>query len=815
MQVAISRSMLLLLSVLCLFASCSLEKQIQGAEKRLAQQDYPKSLKKLQRILKKHPDNISARLGIANCYFLMEDYDQSARYYRGVLDQDRVTPTLCAYEQEVYRWAESEFIKARYEEALQQYRRLMQHCGRAVTRPKFFLNAGISAFRQGQKAIQKGSNADLDRASKLLSEADGYLQKSRDRFNKHDEVVFRRAEVAFQRQQYPGAIQVFSDLIHRFRKSSYLPRAKELAATSHLILAEQAYQAKDYPNVLLQLDFITRFQVSLTKSYQAQCLQGLSLYHLQRYQEAVIVLEQLSRGSGDRREEVQQALGETYFQLALSSFEEKHYGQVLRQLRLAEQYRMDLVETEKGIYARSESQYQLKRYQQALVGFQQLGRHKRTDHFTILHKIGNCQYYLGDYKMALSTFQELVKQEVIYPKDLVAKMGKCQFEIGLTYFEAAEYELAKSFFDQARLAWQAQGEEFWLELVQLAFYQAQILQQEGQLEPALDKFIQVCQTHEALDYRQKRKVAAIYRKAVAHVAQLALRLERFGQAIPYLEHQLEGSGSADQAALQYRLALCHAQVSSKGESLNRLFALYDSEDYHAYRDTLGSAINYFKSLAGIPGFDRWRRGIRRLKLTVHSAYSNESDMGWTENDMTVIVTQNNRVLLSTEQINDDNYPQFSWNQLVLDYRIGDDLTFMLMESDYGWGENDCFLYQSSTLHPGNGLRLVSSQGRVNYSLTDTNEQPYSMNQRIPPELRSSNNAVVCFGSCYLQGSVNEIVWQIIQKIFIGVPLDWNKMKRETLLDIINYSLKETNNEGLANGLQIYRFVDCYRACMQQ
>ena len=233
-----------------------------------------------------------------------------------------------------------------------------------------------------------------------------------------------------------------------------------------------------------------------------------------------------------------------------------------------------------------------------------------------------------------------------------------------------------------------------------------------------------------------------------------------------------------------------------------------------------------------PLFYRWINGVRRVKLTIRDAYGIEDDV-WGPNDLYVVVTRNNSVLLCTEVAQDRARPYFSKNKVVFDYYPGDKITFTLMEEDLA--ENDRYMYESRVLRAGKST-VAQNGDEINYEVSDSNEPIGSSNQIVPQDLSYAElfgglaaAAAVTYValnheqdnsqlfSCLVQSGINNstsnplaasIVAEAVDSSVRNRGLSISNIASQTAVGLVANELRSNGHSDIANAIEAGVFLNC-------
>ena len=790
------KTLLLLISSVFLSISCSNSKLLIKADKKFAKGKYEKAEKKYRKVFRKDSKNGESAIGIGNCRFYYLDYKNAIKYYEMALKKGNFKYYHCNNQKEIFQLGESYFKLGNYASALPYFSYLSNSCT-ILTIKNSTLRAGVCSYYLGKDLFMK---EDFVKALKY----------------------FKKAETFFVKKE-PSAM--LKDSLN------------QLFGETYLIIAERKYQLKDYIVAENNWMYIKKYNSDLSKSPKSQFLIGNIYNRLGEYKKAFEVLSLLRKDystviNGDS---LASELSIAAYSLSKMKFSESRPSKSLEYLIIAEKENPEIAKSVEAILLKGNCLYQLRKYEDALKEYNKVHKLNKIDFSLYKREMGESEYFVGkalfdlqQHANALELFKNSVTKlnssSRIYSQAL-NYAGLSLANMADSLFAEGKYQQALDYYFKSKRNLRQSNRSY------MGSYKlSEIYFRTGQLY----EFIQmpelaVTQYDTILTYYPNTN---FYHESCEKGLELAEQLQQFEKAINFSKALIELHTEEPEIADNYifRTARFYVQTKNIESSFELLFRLYESQNYEVYR-ILAENDGVFNSLSNDERYKRWVNGIRRIKLLIDSASSDDFDQWGTQNDLTVIILDSDgQLLLSTENVEDDNRPIFWYNEVIFDYKVGDLVGFLLMENDHP-NEPETYIYKFNELSFGEDV--ISSYGnfgygkweaRINYHIEDTYIRPRSDNLLVPQGVLSGNREIICFWSCLAQSILGEftnsaeltgLISELINSYTNNTKYSWKNGVKETLLNYISNGLRESGYDDAADKLEISRFFDCYYGCVGQ
>lgn len=192
----------------------------------------------------------------------------------------------------------------------------------------------------------------------------------------------------------------------------------------------------------------------------------------------------------------------------------------------------------------------------------------------------------------------------------------------------------------------------------------------------------------------------------------------------------------------YNMARYCSKIGIKNSSLQYLYWIFYQDDFEKWR-LKAITENDFNNIKDQIKFQRWLARIRRIKVNPIQARTNDYDGSFDANDMFVTVAYANRLILSTKTIKNNDTPKWNNDYVVFDYNVTQKFQIALMEEDEIMHDQLLFYNQKAIDKEYNLYQNLSS---LRFSITDTEEEPYSTTIETPARIDTTNFFMFVGGS---------------------------------------------------------------------
>ncbi len=210
--------------------------------------------------------------------------------------------------------------------------------------------------------------------------------------------------------------------------------------------------------------------------------------------------------------------------------------------------------------------------------------------------------------------------------------------------------------------------------------------------------------------------------------------------------------NSNSAKNTYNYACFSNLNGNKNRAMNLLFKIPSKGDFDYYRK-LASKDKDFKSLRDNPKFIHFLSGYRRLKIKPYSAYSNDDDGLFNENDLFVIVENKGKIILATDVIQESNKANWSNEYVIFDYPLDSKIKIILMDEDIV--EHDKLVYVNGLITETDNYTFKSGTSYLKVNITDVESEPYTTGTYLPSEVSLSELALGV-GALYLVSKVEDL-----------------------------------------------------------
>jgi len=218
-------------------------------------------------------------------------------------------------------------------------------------------------------------------------------------------------------------------------------------------------------------------------------------------------------------------------------------------------------------------------------------------------------------------------------------------------------------------------------------------------------------------------------KAYEGLAFMEAQRRDYIKAEVYMEKAYSLRPTADRAYAYARFA---NKRGKQNKAMELLYQIPKLGNFDYYRG-LAKKESDFSSLKGDGRFNRYLLGYRRLKIQPYYAYSSEDDglLGG-ENDMFVVVENQNKILLTTEVIQDNNIARWSNDYVIFDYPLNSSISISLLDEDVV--KHDNLLSVKGYFTPNDYTWQNRRNTTLKVKVSDTDSPPYTTGNMVPYEL---------------------------------------------------------------------------------
>lgn len=782
-------SYLLIVIILLIFNCCSSARFIKVADKKLLHRNYEKAEELYEKALIKDSDNDKAYLGIGNCKYTLGEYNDAVTNYKIVFDKRDAQYYNCAYSTELSQLGEALFHLRRYSEALPIFTYLQNNCKKSSNKLgecHYFIGRDFFYGRDYKSAL-----SHFDATEKLLN------------FN--------------------GA---------PLRRDTFY----QLFASLYLNLAAHSFQQKDFVNSERYWGKISKYSPFLSGSFVSQFLIGRVYNELKKYQEAFDTFQKLydlkSSISTSDFEQVKSEYSSASYNLAKFEYSKNSFSRSLEYLHTAERVDTYISQNPEAILLKANCFFSLKRYLEAIKEYEKSNLKKPLTQIA-KNNWSEAEFFVGKSFFDKNQFdeswfyfnrslQKIQASSRVY-HELLLWLGVSETKKGDFFCERKNFSQALKWYGQAKnniknSAYHDKQEY----LSEIYFKLARTYELMQKISPALAHYDTISKSFKFTGYFEQ----ACYRGLdLAEKTQEWRMAIRFALALADYKNNDE-----EKHHYHYRLASLYSKAREKENCMRMLFRLYESSSYNDYINLVTNNAS-FSLVSSDARFIRWQNKIRRIKLTVQSAYLSAFDqMG--ENDLTVVLLDpNGEVLLSTENIENKNNVIFRSKEVVFDYKIGNTITFMLIDNDYpDPPETYIFKYESIS-KTGKG-QLIESKGdfgdffgkwhaKIYYVANDSEDRLWSDNVVVPKTALNGNRNDICFLSCAAQSLIgyatkHPILTGLVSELIASWTNNSNYSVKnagaESFKNYFSDGLKNTGNHNYLNLFEGWRFFDCVSGC---
>jgi TolA-binding protein len=216
-------------------------------------------------------------------------------------------------------------------------------------------------------------------------------------------------------------------------------RNKKYADYSLYALANAYEKTGNYNNSVKYYDQLLTYHKNSTLATSAQIRIGICYFKLKDYQSSIVELKspRLTNLSDDMYSESIYLLATSYYRVEEYADAEKSYLEVIQKFPGAKY-------TSDAKYGLAWTYFQQKKYNDAIIQFDELSIGSDSIGIKSLFWKGECKRYLGKYNEANAVYKEFLEK---YPNDPLAE--EVQYELGVVYFNTDNTDLATRYLISA------------------------------------------------------------------------------------------------------------------------------------------------------------------------------------------------------------------------------------------------------------------------------------------------------------------------------------------------------------------------------
>ncbi len=244
----------------------------------------------------------------------------------------------------------------------------------------------------------------------------------------------------FKGKDYPEVIKVYKGFIEKYPQFQE-PEIKEI----YFLLGQAYLWSEQYKEAEETFSGLSSLYPEFELIKEAEYFRSLSLFRQEKYQEAIIKLEELMVEGEDKTK------NETYYLLARCWLNLEEYDKAIEKLEDLKQFKVENSLLEKVIFDLGLAYSRQGDKEKAVLEFQEfVEKYPQTELIKSAHfELGKNLYSLKKYKLAISELKEISTAEALYLR------GKAAEELGDQEGEISAFEELREKFPQSEYSQEA------------------------------------------------------------------------------------------------------------------------------------------------------------------------------------------------------------------------------------------------------------------------------------------------------------------------------------------------------------------------
>ncbi|MEX2336284.1 MAG: tetratricopeptide repeat protein [Fulvivirga sp.] len=355
---------------------------------------------------------ISARYGIGYAYYNIKDYKKALIHFKEYISKLEGARKEAYYDDALLRLADCYYISKSYDNALNYYQKAIQH--NEVDNDYAHLQAGIVMGIQGNI---NGAKSDYD-----------HIINNNATSRYYDDAIFQKAQLSFEKGQYPEATEAFTKLIAEKPSSPFVPYAYMRRASSYYNLKQYDAAIEDYKKILKVFPTHSTAEEALLPLQEALNIQS-------RSDEFESYLSSYKKANPDKK-----GVENIEFETAKNQYYNLNYKKTIASFKSYIRDYPDNPKVQEAKFYIAESYYRLNQLEEALKvyneivsagpGFNQMSR--------VLHRIADIEFASERHENATYFYYRLINEANNKKEEYYAWAGLME-----SYYRMGKYDSTK------------------------------------------------------------------------------------------------------------------------------------------------------------------------------------------------------------------------------------------------------------------------------------------------------------------------------------------------------------------------------------